>query len=259
MNEVSSRRLADLAESVDPERSIILFGTLPSSSLSLPPGDMTQDNPAARPLNVTDALTYLDAVKNQFQDNLDVYNHFLDIMKDFKSQRIDTPGVIQRVSKLFHGYSDLIQGFNTFLPVGYRIDVSSDPSDNTIIVTTPSGTTTQSTGGGPPLVTPRLQLPHPFAAGAHGPTDISLLSPGIPSQTAASYLSNLNPVLDRQQPAGEFNHAIQYLNKIKHRFSDEPSVYKQFLDILQTYQKEQKHSQDVRHFLFLFFFSECAD
>ena len=41
---------------------------------------------AARPLNVTDALSYLDAVKNQFQDNPDVYNQFLDIMKDFKSQ-----------------------------------------------------------------------------------------------------------------------------------------------------------------------------
>lgn len=40
----------------------------------------------ARPLNVSDALGYLDAVKLQFQDQPDVYNHFLDIMKDFKSQ-----------------------------------------------------------------------------------------------------------------------------------------------------------------------------
>jgi paired amphipathic helix protein Sin3a len=39
-----------------------------------------------RPLNVTDALSYLDAVKVQFQSQPDVYNHFLDIMKDFKSQ-----------------------------------------------------------------------------------------------------------------------------------------------------------------------------
>lgn len=39
-----------------------------------------------RPLNVTDALGYLDAVKIQFQEQPDVYNRFLDIMKDFKSQ-----------------------------------------------------------------------------------------------------------------------------------------------------------------------------
>ena len=39
-----------------------------------------------RPLNVTDALTYLDSVKMKFQTNPEVYNRFLDIMKDFKSQ-----------------------------------------------------------------------------------------------------------------------------------------------------------------------------
>ena len=39
-----------------------------------------------RPLNVKDALSYLDAVKTQFHDKPDVYNLFLDIMKDFKGQ-----------------------------------------------------------------------------------------------------------------------------------------------------------------------------
>jgi hypothetical protein len=39
-----------------------------------------------RQLNVTDALSYLDAVKVQFADRPDVYNHFLDIMKEFKGQ-----------------------------------------------------------------------------------------------------------------------------------------------------------------------------
>lgn len=41
----------------------------------------------SRQLNVHDALGYLDAVKNKFQTNPDVYNDFLEIMKDFKSQR----------------------------------------------------------------------------------------------------------------------------------------------------------------------------
>jgi paired amphipathic helix protein Sin3a len=44
-----------------------------------------QASQADRPLNVTDALSYLDAVKVRFQDRPDVYNHFLDIMKDFKT------------------------------------------------------------------------------------------------------------------------------------------------------------------------------
>jgi paired amphipathic helix protein Sin3a len=37
-------------------------------------------------LSLQDALTYLDQVKVQFHDQPDVYNRFLDIMKDFKSQ-----------------------------------------------------------------------------------------------------------------------------------------------------------------------------
>ena len=39
-----------------------------------------------RPPNVKDALAYLDLVKAQFDNWPDVYNNFLDIIKDFKSQ-----------------------------------------------------------------------------------------------------------------------------------------------------------------------------
>ena len=83
-----------------------LSSPLPPSSLCPPPGPVLLADPSVlwklppmmdvnspqqqlevgRPLNVTDALTYLDDVKTQFQGNPDVYNQFLDIMKDFKSQ-----------------------------------------------------------------------------------------------------------------------------------------------------------------------------
>ena len=72
---------------------------------------------------VEDALLYLDQVKAEFGDEPEIYNEFLEIMKSFKSQQIDTPGVIRRVSTLFEGYGKLIYGFNTFLPEGYKIEV----------------------------------------------------------------------------------------------------------------------------------------
>ena len=93
---------------------------------------------------LNDALSYLDQVKVRFSDQPDVYNKFLDIMKDFKSQAIDTPGVISRVSELFNGHPALIQGFNTFLPPGYRIECGTEENPDAIRVTTPSGTMTQS-------------------------------------------------------------------------------------------------------------------
>ena len=75
-------------------------------------------------LKVEDALAYLAKVKGEFQDdpeNPHIYNLFLDIMKNFKSQQIDTPGVISQVSQLFRGHDHLILGFNTFLPPDQKI------------------------------------------------------------------------------------------------------------------------------------------
>jgi paired amphipathic helix protein Sin3a len=60
-----------------------------------------------------------------------------------------------------------------------------------------------------------------------------------------------------QKTPVEFNHAINYVNKIKvsllfevlahfeTRFADKPDIYKNFLEILQTYQREQRPIQEV--------------
>ncbi|KAL8532585.1 hypothetical protein ACS0TY_008973 [Phlomoides rotata] len=71
-------------------------------------------------LTTTDALSYLKVVKERFQDKGDKYKDFLDIMKDFKAQRINTSGVVVKVKDLFSEDKDLIMGFNAFLPKGYE-------------------------------------------------------------------------------------------------------------------------------------------
>jgi len=74
-------------------------------------------------LKVEDALRYLAKVKLEFDgdQNGHIYNQFLDIMKNFKAHKVDTPGVIKQVSDLFIGHNDLILGFNTFLPADKQI------------------------------------------------------------------------------------------------------------------------------------------
>ncbi|GAA5858256.1 hypothetical protein JCM1840_001116 [Sporobolomyces johnsonii] len=143
--------------------------TAPPSPAATAPGPPAiaaaqQQQAAFRPLNVRDALQYLDRVKQQFASEYEVYDQFLTIMKDFKTQNIDTPGVIDRVSTLFRGHPSLIQGFNTFLPPGYRIECHVSPnadgsmggvgSSNTITVTTPMGITTRTQNVGGPAVPP---------------------------------------------------------------------------------------------------------
>ncbi|KAK2740745.1 Transcriptional regulatory protein sin3 [Myotisia sp. PD_48] len=302
-----------------------------------------------QPILNQDALSYLDQVKVRFVEQPEVYTRFLDIMKDFKSQAIDTPGVIQRVSTLFNGHPALIQGFNTFLPSGYRIECGTDDNPDAIRVTTPSGTDTitmqpgprpslssgdsgqpaapiqagrpeyydQARGGWPHGIVQQPQQVGPSGpAGSYSPKNrlmpMYAQQPGpgpvrdsqyeYPShhdhqqateaalvhqqeQRGVSQLQNAVSAATSgrqsmmQLPAGhtpnqaqqvnslaglgasgvlsagqvdaskrgpvEFNHAISYVNKIKNRFSDSPEIYKQFLEILQTYQRESKPIQDV--------------
>lgn len=93
-----------------------------------PKQESTIDQNVGRQLKVEDALAYLEQVKSQFSDRPSVYNNFLDIMKEFKAQTIDTAEVIRRVSSLFQGHRKLILGFNTFLPPGFRIELRGDPT-----------------------------------------------------------------------------------------------------------------------------------
>ncbi|KAG9087527.1 Transcriptional regulatory protein sin3 [Ceratobasidium sp. UAMH 11750] len=197
--------------------------------------------------------------KVKFQGKPDAYNHFLDIRKDFKSQVIGGPVVINSVSGLFNGHTTLIQGFNTFLPQGYRIDCTVDQLDhNLITVTTPSGTTTQTAGGPPRHILSSHASPAPFAAPTHPSLPGGPLPPLSPfyngnSLVTAHAIAASTPGLSHSDagpstkggPMIEFNQAVNYVNKIKQRFASDPDTYKQFLEILQTYQKEQRPIAEV--------------
>ncbi|KAI8799911.1 paired amphipathic helix [Cladochytrium replicatum] len=90
----------------------------------------TENNPngaPGRPLDVRDALAYLDQVRGPNGEHHELYTQFLDIMKNFKAQNIDTPTVIRRVYALFRGRPSLLAGFNMFLPAGYKVEPTNDP------------------------------------------------------------------------------------------------------------------------------------
>lgn len=119
---------------ITPSGAVLSLAT--TAQVNVVPQSITTTQPR---LKVEDALSYLDKVKFQYSEKPQIYNNFLDIMKEFKSQSIDTPGVIQRVSTLFHGHTDLIYGFNMFLPPGYKIEIQSDDQGVSVpVVSMPS-------------------------------------------------------------------------------------------------------------------------
>ena len=120
---------ANGSTSADPAPATSTGGEGGAASAPAAPAAASSGSSAEEPqqqgkLKVEDALAYLAKVKGEFQDdpeNPHIYNLFLDIMKNFKSQQIDTPGVISQVSQLFRGHDHLILGFNTFLPPDQKI------------------------------------------------------------------------------------------------------------------------------------------
>ena len=276
-----------------------------------------------RQLKVEDALAYLEQVKQQFTSHPDVYNQFLDIMKEFKAQSIDTAEVIRRVSTLFEGRRSLILGFNTFLPPGYRIELRGDPTTGCVTgFSSPGGVfcalreegpqrqtelqpappppppplpidaSTQhavahqderghSAHGGPMHGQSRMRRPdgmyerggayrdpmhetdEKLPPGNIGPSlaasrQHSVAGEGSGGAAAPGSATNDNAAAALAGGLGspgtgdaasgkpiEFAQAVTYVNKIKSRFAEEEHMYKTFLDILQTYQKEQKTTKDV--------------
>ncbi|CAI2300629.1 unnamed protein product [Caenorhabditis sp. 36 PRJEB53466] len=85
-----------------------------------------ESNVVEGPPRVDEALSYLRVIKSSFDSRVDIYHKFLEIMKNFRAQRIDTPEVIEQVADLLYEQPELVLGFNTFLPAGYQISLTLD-------------------------------------------------------------------------------------------------------------------------------------
>uniref|UniRef100_A0A0N5AGI1 HDAC_interact domain-containing protein n=1 Tax=Syphacia muris TaxID=451379 RepID=A0A0N5AGI1_9BILA len=201
-------------------------------------------------LRVEDALSYLEQVKQQFAQAPEVYGDFLDIMKEFKSQTIDTPGVICRVSRLFRGKPNLIIGFNTFLPPGFLVRLEGAR----IIISEPNGQTRCIDDGSPDHVTSSaadVASERVLTPSANAST-IDFLIRRVSDQDSKPPAENVAPApqaapdvpttsqTTNESPTVGIENAMQYVSKIKTRFQDRPETYQKFLRILQDYQNHQK-------------------
>jgi paired amphipathic helix protein Sin3a len=164
---------------------------------------------------------------------------------------IDTPGVIQRVSELFRGHTELILGFNAFLPSGYKIeavpDASPPPAPHAVHPTHSFASPSAPAPAYPPYPQqgyPRLSPP-PTRPPVRSPGRAGFGAGGGPGIQGAmgGHAMPAQP-RDHHTPP-EFSHAINYVTKIKRRFANQPGVYKKFLEVLHTYQRQQRSIKDV--------------
>eukprot|EP00698_Gefionella_okellyi_P015752 TRINITY_DN4462_c0_g2_i2.p1 TRINITY_DN4462_c0_g2~~TRINITY_DN4462_c0_g2_i2.p1 ORF type:complete len:420 (+),score=107.73 TRINITY_DN4462_c0_g2_i2:33-1292(+) len=161
--------------------------------VTVPPATTSVASPAVRqnPLGVQDALNYLDAVKER--TNSVVYDQFLNIMKDFKQQRVSTTDVITAVQKLFANDGFLLGNFSIFLPPGYSVTVpyAADDSDS---ASSPSDADCDTDSQSLPVTESQsLDLP-----AAHIALSADLLTPALDVVDAT--MSHLNSQLPANLP-----------------------------------------------------------
>ncbi|KAI8355093.1 hypothetical protein EDC96DRAFT_265958 [Choanephora cucurbitarum] len=114
--------------------SSILTGTPPTDQ----PRETVPKKPIeAKPVEMKDAVGYLEQIKND--EPPQTYHKFLEIMTDFRSEKINTPQVLERVTALFKGKPWLIRNFLMFLPPGHVLNLSPENKSNSIYITSPTG------------------------------------------------------------------------------------------------------------------------
>jgi paired amphipathic helix protein Sin3a len=104
--------------------------------------------------------------------------------------------------------------------------------------------TMASSEGQMPRMTLAPQIAAPQTALGQPPPDAPMVGGTVVNGVVAPLPTAPGGAVERRGPV-EFNHAISYVNKIKNRFAHQPDTYKQFLEILQTYQRESRPIGDV--------------
>uniref|UniRef100_A0A8C4NC12 Uncharacterized protein n=1 Tax=Eptatretus burgeri TaxID=7764 RepID=A0A8C4NC12_EPTBU len=155
-------------------------------------------------LKIKDASSYLHQMKRRFANKSQVYGDFLGIMDEFKSQSIDTAGIVSHVSNLFKGHPNLMLGLNTFLPPDCKIEVKT----NDLI-----------------SVTTQTQAVQPIRH-----WDV---------QQRTYKIRERNGRLEEQQfQCLKIKDASSYLHQMKRRFANKSQVYGDFLGIMDEFKSQ---------------------
>ncbi|EPR79603.1 Histone deacetylase domain containing protein [Spraguea lophii 42_110] len=154
--------------------------------------------------DATDAMSYLNKVKDAFKETPTIYDSFLEVMKDYKHSRIDPSAVVKAVTTLFKSNINLLEGFNNFLPTEFKINFSK------------------------PNHIPQMKQP---------------ISTSHPSHPSIMYHQPPNKEIkkvsvdDDEQIKQDM--ATDYISKVRSRLFYNKAKYKNFIEVLQSYQKKQ--------------------
>lgn len=213
------------------------------------PRSISPRGPPAEDNDLTDAMIFLNRIKEEFNDNLHVYDNFLETMRDFRFEKIDADEVCKAIRILFKDKPHLIRLFDEYLPHhlrysdmnnrgGYEMQMGEGPKNMGFRGGPgfiPKPPTPIHMGGMPPSSAMHMnrmghQMPHSSFAGR----TIRQSPPpqmGVPldaQQRFKNFVAQPLPQSPRHKTAHDF------VQQVKKRYMNKPLVYRQFVELLQN-------------------------
>lgn len=171
--------------------------------------------------DLTDAMVFLNRIKDEYANALPVYDSFLETMRDFRFGKIDADEVCKAIRILFKDKPFLIRMFDEYLPHHLRFS-EARPYE--------PGRYVQYPGSYAPGVR-QIVLPH-HATDRRAPHECTSLLEAPATHETRSYEApehepHANDTLRKHRVAEDFIHLV------KRRFLHDVPVYRRFVDLLQ--------------------------
>ncbi|KAF9764389.1 Paired amphipathic helix protein Sin3b [Nosema granulosis] len=214
----------------------------------------TMKNSVPEDAEVSDAMVFLNKIKEEYANEMVTYDNFLETMRDFKFGKIDADEVCKAVRLLFKDKPHLIETFNEYLP--NHLKFTNEPR-NVEAPNRPYMHHQQQQQFRRTMFNPNQKMmhgpipPHPMMHKlGHPPPHVHMpggMHPGmIPNFPPPHHGGAQSPV---RMVKPQFNYhqheevekikrkqANNYIQKVKKRYANQPSIYKAFVELLQNYQ-----------------------
>lgn len=203
-------------------------------------------SPHARQMDdsdLTDAMIFLNRIKEEYTDNLQVYDSFLETMRDFKFEKIDADEVCKAVRILFKDKAYLIRLFDEYLPHhlrymesnrGYEMSQPMPERPKFNQFRGPFINQPMHMGQMPPNTTMHMnrmnhQIPPPFIS---RPMRQNSPPPMVMHPENMRSFKQAPPQGLPESPKHKTAH--EFVQLVKKRYMNKPLVYRQFVELLQN-------------------------
>lgn len=201
-----------------------------------------QKLPQLEDSDLTDAMVFLNRIRDEYADNLYVYDNFLETMRDFKFEKIDADEVCKAVRILFKDKPYLVRLFDEYLPHHLRFgetmrsyDMQQDRAKfnqfrGPAFMSKPP--TPMHMGQVLPNTTIHMsRLNHPIPP---PPFMARSLRQSPPPSMGSEPINRIKQMHYAEPDSPKHRMANEFVQLVKKRYLNRPLVYKQFVDLLQN-------------------------